>query len=70
MILRIPVGLHSAGLPCNVPLSCHLSTSELVAAIGVATLRRRAMEIAGFLMCVAVIVGVLQQFDATGGRQA
>jgi hypothetical protein len=32
-------------------------------AVGGATLRRVAMEIAGFLMLVAAIVGVLQQFD-------
>ena len=47
----------------NSSSRCHISTSGFAPRQPGAELRRRAMEIAAFVMIVSVLMGVLQQFD-------
>jgi hypothetical protein len=47
----------------NLSPDCNISPSGFAPRQRGAEQRRRAMEIAAFVMCISVVMGVLQQFD-------
>jgi hypothetical protein len=54
---------HAGNLKPRCSISTHESHRATLDLTNGADRRRRFMEIAAFLMCAAVVMGILQQFD-------